>query len=46
MAALFRMTTYENLQEGISNHFSCAVIENGQIFFNETIQCEFLPDEG
>ena len=30
MAALFRLTAREGLHEGISNHFSYALSENGQ----------------
>jgi ribulose-5-phosphate 4-epimerase/fuculose-1-phosphate aldolase len=32
LAAIFRWTARENLHEGISNHFSCAVSDDGQIF--------------
>lgn len=32
MAALFRWVARENLHEGIANHFSCALSEDGQVF--------------
>ena len=32
MAALFRWTARENMHEGIANHFSCALSEDGQVF--------------
>ena len=32
MAALFRLTAREGLHEGISNHFSYALSEDGQRF--------------
>lgn len=32
MAAIFRWVARENLHEGIANHFSCALSEDGQIF--------------
>ena len=32
MAALFRLVAREGLHEGIANHFSCALSDDGQIF--------------
>ena len=32
MAAIFRWTARENMHEGIANHFSCALSDDGQIF--------------
>ena len=45
MAALFRLAAREGLHEGISNHFSYAVSEDGQQFLMNPYGDSFLADQ-
>ena len=45
LAAVFRWTARELMHEGIANHFSYAISDDGQQFFNEPLWGAFLADE-
>ena len=43
LAAIFRWTARENMHEGVSNHFSCAVSDDGQMFLMNPYGIHFSP---
>ena len=46
LAAIFRWTARESMHEGIANHFSYAVSDDGQAIFDESLRRAFFQNAG